>query len=145
MSANFIDDRCEVVRLLLRREAFAFVEVQFLLTAPTPLFRLRDRCDELGPPPSVDQVSGGLTRFVELPMLMRVLVRRVDDGPVEERVGHSLVFNRRPTGGKESLRPPSGGTILAQPLNTMICWIETMIRRIKKKNCFIGSTNCLQT
>ena len=76
------------VRLLLRREAFAFVEVQFLLTAPKPLFRLRDRCDELGPPPFVDQVSGGLTRFVELPMLMRVLVRRVDDRPVEERVRH---------------------------------------------------------
>jgi hypothetical protein len=33
-----------------------------------------------------------LTRFVELPMLTRVLVRRVDDRPVEERVGHSLWF-----------------------------------------------------
>ena len=92
LRANFIDDRCEVVRLFLRRKAFAFVEVQLLLTAPAPLFRLRDRCDELGPPPSVDQVSGGLTRFVELPMLTRILVRRVDDRPVEERVRHSLVF-----------------------------------------------------
>ena len=92
LRANFIDDRCQVVRLFLRRKAFAFVEVQLLLTAPAPLFRFRDRCDELCPPPSVEQVSGGLTRFVELPMLMRVLVRRVDDGPVEERVGHSLWF-----------------------------------------------------
>ena len=91
LRADFIDDRCEVVRLLLRRKAFAFVEVQLLLTAPAPLFRLRDRCDELGPTSPVEQVPGGLTRLVELPMLTRILVRRVDDGPVEERVRHSLM------------------------------------------------------
>ena len=82
----------EVVRLLLRRKASALVEVQLLLTAPAPLLRLRDRGDELGPAPPVDQVSGRLTRLVELPVLTRVLVRRVDDRAVEERVGHSLWF-----------------------------------------------------
>src|SRR6266849_5638509 len=40
LRANFIDDRCEVVRLLLRRKALAFVEVKFLLTAAAPLLRL---------------------------------------------------------------------------------------------------------
>src|SRR6266581_5474685 len=56
LPANFIDDRGEVVRLLLGRKAFALVEVQLLLMTTASLFRLRDRRDELGPPPSVDQV-----------------------------------------------------------------------------------------
>src|SRR5437899_1791630 len=40
LRANLIDDRREVVRLLLRRKALALVKVKFLLTAPTALLRL---------------------------------------------------------------------------------------------------------
>src|SRR5206468_1814551 len=47
LPAHFVDDGREVVRLLLRRKAPALVEVQFLLPASAPLFRLRDRRDEL--------------------------------------------------------------------------------------------------
>ena len=86
LPAHLVDDRREVVGLLLRRKALALVEVQFLLTAPTPLLGLRNRRDEFGAAASLEQVTSGLARLVELPMLMRVLVRRVDDGPVEERV-----------------------------------------------------------
>ena len=53
--ANFVDDRGGVVLLLLRRKALALVEHELLLTAAPPLLRLRDRRDELGPPPRVDE------------------------------------------------------------------------------------------
>src|SRR6266545_4200278 len=53
LPTNFIDDRREVVRLLLRRKALALVEVELLLTAPAPLFGLRDRRDELSAASSV--------------------------------------------------------------------------------------------
>ena len=82
----------EVVRLLLRRKAFALVEVQLLLTAPAALFRLGDGCDELRATSPVEQVPGGQPTLVEFPMLAGILVRRVDDWAVEERVRHSLML-----------------------------------------------------
>ena len=72
LTAHLVDDRRRVVRLRLVERPLPSSRFLLLLTAAAPLLRLRNRRDELGPPPSVDQVSGGLTRFVELPMLMRV-------------------------------------------------------------------------
>ena len=98
LRANFVDDRGEVVCLLLGRQAFAFIEVKLLLAAPAPLLRLGYGRDELSPATPVDQMPGRLPRLVEFPMLMRVLVRRIDDRMVEKWVRHSIV-------GKVTARP----------------------------------------
>src|SRR5690606_33997020 len=79
LAANLVDDRRQVVRLRLRREAEALVEDQFLLLFLTsPLLGLRNRSYEFSPTTLVDQVSGRLTRRIEFPVLAGVLVRRVD-------------------------------------------------------------------
>ena len=75
------------------REALALVEDQLLLHGcRCRFFGFGIGVMNSAPAPSVDQVSGRLTRLVELPVLTRVLVRRVEDRVVEERVGHSLWF-----------------------------------------------------
>jgi hypothetical protein len=53
---DLVDDRREVVLLLLRREALALVEDHLLLLLPAPfaLLRLRDRRDELGAATALD-------------------------------------------------------------------------------------------
>src|SRR5690606_4117488 len=88
-AADLIDDRRELVLLLLGRKALAFVEAQLRLrSSACPLFRLRDRRDERNLAALLDDPLGRLTVLVELPVAARVLVWRIQDGLVEERVGH---------------------------------------------------------
>src|SRR5690606_9944184 len=88
LGAHAVDDR-RVVLLRLRGEAF--VEEQCALLRGALLFsRSRDRRDELGAAAALDDSLRRLSRFVELPMTLRILVRRVEDGPLEEGFGHRV-------------------------------------------------------
>ena len=93
MSPDLVDDRGRVVLLLLGREALPFVEDK-ALSAPQllALLRLRDRRDELGTAPGVDDLLGGLAGLVQLPVPRRVLVGGVQDRLVEERIGHAAPY-----------------------------------------------------
>src|SRR5207249_3957837 len=79
--------------LLLRSQAAPFVENQLLLLgAGLTLFRLGNGGDELRSASPVDQVTGWLARFVELPVLMGILIGGVDDWAFEKRIRHTLRF-----------------------------------------------------
>lgn len=86
MLTDLVDDRGEVVFLRCRGRPFVEVEVG-LLRRRLALFRLRNRRDELGAAALVlDQLSSGLPVLVEFPMMVWVLVGRVDDRSLEEGV-----------------------------------------------------------
>ena len=88
--AEFIDDsRSRVVLLLLGGESLAFVEDQFCLgRLCLALPRLGDRRDELGAAAALDNPLGRLAVFIELPILSRVLIGRVENRPLEELIIH---------------------------------------------------------
>ena len=63
----------------------ALIEGDLVLKAALP--RAGDRRDELRRPPLLEDPLRGLTLAVELPMPMRLLVRRVEDRPFEKEIG----------------------------------------------------------
>jgi hypothetical protein len=84
--AHLVDDPGLVVLLLLGREPLAFVEDHLgLLRAALALLRPGNRSDERHAPALVEDAVGRLPVRVQLPVDGRVLVRRVQDGPFEER------------------------------------------------------------
>ena len=84
-------DQCGVVVLLLfGRESLPLVEDNLLLSIP-PLPRLRNRCDELRPPSSLDNFLRRLARLVQLPVAGRVEVRRIENRLFEESVRHRIL------------------------------------------------------
>ena len=87
--AHFIDDGGRIVLLFLGGEALPLVEHHLGLLPSLfllPLLRLWNRRDELGPPPSVQDLLSRLPLGVQLPVPLWVLVGRVQDGVVEEWV-----------------------------------------------------------
>jgi len=95
--AEVADDRRGVVLLRRSRQPFALVGDHLELLARAPaLARLRDRGDELGPAPALDDGIGRLPAFVELPVPPRVLVRGVEDRSFEERLDHVLLTGALP-------------------------------------------------
>ena len=57
-----------------------------------PLLRLGNRRDEGGGPPIPEDLVRGLPGRVQLPMLRRILVRRVQDRPLEEPINRGGVL-----------------------------------------------------
>ena len=93
--AQVVDDRRGVVFLRLRREAVAGVEDEARLLALAALvLRLRDRRDQLGLPPALDDPVGRQAVGVELPVRPGLDVRGVQDGLLEEG-GHCRRFLSR--------------------------------------------------
>ena len=85
--ASLVDDLGRVVLLHLVGDAVAAVGQQDLLAlASFPPLRLRDRRDEVSAAAGRENVLGRLTRLVELPVLGRALIGRVQDRPLEERL-----------------------------------------------------------
>src|SRR5271170_7235147 len=87
---EFVDDgRGEVVLLLLSREALAFVQSQRPLLCRSLAFpRLRNRSDEFGLAAALDNPLRGLAGAIKFPVAGRVLVRRIENRPLEELVIH---------------------------------------------------------
>src|SRR5690606_14542475 len=113
LAAKLVDHaRGCLVLLLFAREPFAFVEdegplLRFALALP----RLRDRRHELRAPPRGKDLLGGLSLLVELPMPGRLLVRRIENRPFEERIGHWSPFRKESLRSRDptvSLTPDSG-------------------------------------
>ena len=76
--------------LLLGGESLSFVEHHFgLLPGLFSLFRLRDRCDELGATTTGQDLLCRLPLGVQLPVPLWGLVGRVQDGMVEEWVSQN--------------------------------------------------------
>ena len=91
VAAHLVDDRRRVVLLFGRREALALVEDHLLLgDCRLALLRLRDRRDELGPAPALDDLLRRLAVVIEFPVPLGILVGRVQDRVVEEGIGHWL-------------------------------------------------------
>ena len=89
IATDLIDDGIGIVLLLLRGDAFALIENHLALRSGiSALLRLRNGRDELGLAPFRDNPLGGLPVIVQLPMPARALVGRVQDGVVEEGIGH---------------------------------------------------------
>jgi hypothetical protein len=89
--ADAIDGIGGRVLLVLGGEPLALVDDQFLLTGYfLLLFRLWNGRDEVNRTPGVNHPLGGLTLLVEFPMFRRVVVRRVEDGVLEEGIGHGI-------------------------------------------------------
>ncbi len=88
---QLVDDRGWVVLLSLRRKPLAFVEDQFFLLVglSPPFLGLRDGCDEFGGTTFVDDLLGRLAPCVKLPVLSRLLIRRIEDRLLEEPIFHS--------------------------------------------------------
>ena len=87
--AQLVDDRVRVVLLLGGRDARPLVEHQPLLPrASLVLLRFGDGCDELGRATRLDDLPGGLSLRVELPVARGALVGGVEDRPLEEAVVH---------------------------------------------------------
>ena len=88
VAADFVDDRSRVVLLLLRRKPLAFVEHESRLRGGFALLRLRDRRDEFGAAPALDDLLRRLPRLIELPMPPWALVGRVQNRMIKKRIGH---------------------------------------------------------
>ena len=89
VAANLIDDRIGIIPLLLRGDSLALIEDHLVLIRRAfALLRFRDGSDKLRRPPFGDFSLGRLSVLVEFPVLLRALVGRVQDGVIEEGVGH---------------------------------------------------------
>jgi hypothetical protein len=82
--AQLVEDRRRVVLLPCVGEAPSLIEDQ-LAIGELALLRLGDRCDELRPPPLLDNPVGWLSTLVEFPVAPRKLIGRIEDRPVEKR------------------------------------------------------------
>ena len=97
---QFVDDRSRIVLLLLGRKAFAFVKNDLLLVGgASSLLWLRNRRNKFCAAPLVDGSLRWLPSIVQLPMLRRVFIRRIQDRVFEERVNHARVVYSRDHGG----------------------------------------------
>ena len=87
--AQFVDDRRRIVFLLGGRDARPLVEHQpFLSCTPLVLLRLGDGSDELGGATRLDDLPGGLSLRVELPVTRGIRIGGIEDRPFEEAVVH---------------------------------------------------------
>ena len=96
MASNFVDYGGDVVLLLLGGKALAFVKDHLLLRSRDfALLRFGNRRDEFRPASTLDDSLRGLTVCIEFPVLRRALIRRIQDGMIEEQVRHlkSLLGN----------------------------------------------------
>ena len=76
MLTDLVDDRSDVVLLVLRRESLTFVEDQlFLFRSLFSLLRFGNRRNEFCPSAGIEDALGWLSGRVQLPMLLGVLVR----------------------------------------------------------------------
>lgn len=92
---DFVDERGRVVTLCFGRDAFCVAERHFRLRrAGFALFWLRDRGDELCASPLVEDLLRGLTVNVQLPVARGARVGGVEDGVIEEGVGHDMMASR---------------------------------------------------
>ena len=83
---QLVDDLHQLVLLtLLLQRLRRRVEDHLVLAT---LLRPRDRRDERDTAAAVEDLARGLAALVELPVPRRVLVGRVEDGPVEKLVAH---------------------------------------------------------
>ncbi len=87
--AHFVDDRGGIVLLLLRGKPLAFVEHDVLLCGHGSAFlRLRNRRNELRPATVFENLLCRLAALIKFPVPPRRLIGRVEDGVIEERIGH---------------------------------------------------------
>lgn len=86
--ANRLDECVLLVLLGRSRQALAFVEDEAGLLLV--LLRLRNRGDEFGVTPRLDDPLGRLPVLVQLPVAGGVGVRRIEDGALEEGVGRGI-------------------------------------------------------
>src|SRR5687768_13530879 len=94
MRPELIDDRRGIVLLLLTRDPLFILKENLFL--PLLLFlRLRDGRDVFRGAAVLHDAVCWLSRFIELPVLLRVLVRRIQDRLREEGVGHEFGFRER--------------------------------------------------
>ena len=103
LSTNGVDEGRMLVPLSLGGKAPAFVEQdRGLLFRLSPFLPgLWNGRDELGGPSTPDDLLGRLPVLVQLPMARRVLVRRVEHGLVEERMGQDDTSRRFAMGSPE--------------------------------------------
>ena len=99
MSAHFVDVRIGVVLLLPGGKPLAFIKDKARLCRRFALLRLRDRRDELGGAPALEDLLGGLALSIEFPVPLWVLIRRVQNGPEEEVFSHGRVLRPVELGG----------------------------------------------
>ncbi len=89
MAANLVNDRRGIVLLLRRGKAQALVEHHALLDRRAfALLGLGDRRDEIGLAAGFNDLLRRLSRGIELPMPPWAVVGGVEDGVLEEGVGH---------------------------------------------------------
>ncbi len=87
---ELVDDRGGVVLLLVRREVVAGVEGhRHLVRRFATLLGLRNRRDQLGPTPGLNEAVGRLPFSVKLPVPTRVAIRRIQDRPFEKLIRQS--------------------------------------------------------
>jgi hypothetical protein len=143
MLPELVDDRRGIVLLLFGREPSAFIKNDFPLCRLRLAFPgLRNRGNEFRAPAASDDSLCGLALIVELPMLSRVFIGRVQDGPFKKWISHeqflrigaiselpssdSIVFNF--TEGQCSAQAASGG---AQADHAGRGWIDLSARFAK--------------
>lgn len=87
---NLIDDRGRIIFLLGGRQRVAAVEDHLgLVFGPPALPGLGNRRDQLRAPARFHNPVGRLAVCIQLPVPARVLVRRIENRTLEERVGHA--------------------------------------------------------
>ena len=96
MAAHFVDDRCGIVLLLFGRKSLAFIENErILLGGLFPFFWLRDRRDEFGAAPDLEDFLRRLPARIQLPVSCRTLIRGIQNWMIEKWIRHG---HRKPTG-----------------------------------------------
>jgi hypothetical protein len=92
VSTHLVDDRGRIILLFLRGNAFPFVKDHLVLRIRAfAFFGLRNRRDELRLSAKLFNLLRRLPVIVQLPVLPRALVGRIQDGVVEKRIGHFSV------------------------------------------------------
>lgn len=92
VAADLIDNRCRVILLFFCRAPTAFVEDEFFLGALflfLVLLRLRNWGDEFCASAAIDDPLSRLAALIEFPMLSWILVGRIENRPIKERIRHS--------------------------------------------------------
>ena len=96
LPAHSIDDCLEVVLLVFSSQlpCFLIEHQRGLLLGSSPSSPgLGDRCDEVGWPACLDNLLGWLSVCIQFPMTLGVLVGRVEDRSLEEKITQNVALS----------------------------------------------------
>lgn len=92
VAADFVDNRRGIILLFLGGKASPLIEYYFLLSRRVlVLLRLGDWREKVRAPALFKDALSRLPLAIQLPMLLRALIRRIQDRVVKERVGYDNI------------------------------------------------------